>query len=244
MKAVWRSDKGRVRERNEDSVAVLPEFGLVVLGDGMGGHHAGEVASQIVVESVSVSLMAAFPGLGGKVLEEAVADANRALFSAMDETPGLQGMGSTVVAGAFDGQWLHYTHVGDSRLYRFRHRILECLTRDHTLIQSLVDEGMFSSEQEARGAGVSASVLTQGLGTHHDIEIGVGQGEIEPGDLYLFCSDGLSAMVDDEQIGAALEESGGDVEQAAGRLLDAALAGGGVDNISLVVVDPTGGSGA
>ncbi|MEW8043202.1 MAG: protein phosphatase 2C domain-containing protein [Candidatus Sedimenticola endophacoides] len=105
-----------MRERNEDSVAVLPEFGLVVLGDGMGGHHAGEVASQIVVESVSVSLMAAFPGLGGEVLEEAVAGANRALFSAMDEAPGLQGMGSTVVAGAFDGQWLHYTHVGDSRL--------------------------------------------------------------------------------------------------------------------------------
>ncbi|MEW7979929.1 MAG: hypothetical protein G8D28_02625 [gamma proteobacterium symbiont of Phacoides pectinatus] len=79
---------------------------------------------------------------------------------------------------------------------------------------------MFSSEQGARGGGVSASVLTQGLGTHHDIEIGVGRGALEPGDLYLFCSDGLSAMVDDERIGAVLAECHEDVEQAAGRLLE------------------------
>lgn len=240
IRVASRTDKGVVRKVNEDSIATLPEFGIVVLADGMGGYQAGEVASQIAVETISVNLMVSQSIAEKTSLENAVLGANDAIFDAISHSPELEGMGSTVVLGTFGDDAVHYAHVGDSRLYRFREASLSCLTKDHSLIQYLVDDGMFESIEEALEAGVKSNVLTQGLGTSPELEVAVDSQETKAGDWYLFCSDGLSNMVSDKDIESVLIESDQDIEQAADQLLSLALSNGGLDNVSLVLVEPVG----
>ena len=131
------SDKGLVRQTNEDAIATLPEFGLVVLADGMGGYNAGNVASQLAVETAASNLLSAMQSSQWQPSpSEAVAAANGAIFEAIEEQPELEGMATTMVLGLFhDGQF-RYGHVGDSRIYRFRDNALERLTKDHSMIHS------------------------------------------------------------------------------------------------------------
>lgn len=242
IRAVTCSDKGRVREINEDSVAVLEDHGLAILADGMGGYNAGEVASQLAVEAITTHLLPAF-GYSGAVpvaetLTGAIEAANQQILSAMMAEPAYEGMATTVVMGLFCENRVHYAHVGDSRLYRLRDATLEQLTRDHSMIQALVDEGMFESIQEALDAGVKGNVLIRGLGIHESLEVDVGFSEIAPGDLYLFCSDGLSNMVPHQAMQNILTQTAGGIQQAADRLLQMALDNGGLDNVSLALVSP------
>jgi serine/threonine protein phosphatase PrpC len=242
INAVAYSDKGRVREINEDNVAVLEEHGLVILADGMGGYNAGEVASQLAVESITASLLPHYTDTetipSGQMISAAVEAANEAILSMMMATPEYDGMATTAVMGLFHGDKIYYGHVGDSRLYRLRNGRLEQLTKDHSMVQALVDEGMFVSIQEALDAGVKGNILIRGLGINEVVEVDVGTSEVAPGDIYLFCSDGLSNMVSDQVMQKIFIESKGEIGLAAKQLLDKALDNGGLDNVSLAVVYP------
>jgi len=239
-----RTDKGLVREQNEDAMSVLPEYGVVVLADGMGGHNAGEVASKIAVQKISDELVAGLPHITGgfgdiqRLLQHAVQVANKTIFEVSEQSSACKGMGTTVVVGLFWEDQLFYAHVGDSRLYLLRNFRLVPLTSDHTMLQLLVNQGVFRSQSDARAAGISSSQLMRAVG--FDIEVAIDSADIklEPDDVYLFCSDGLTNMVTDGMISAVIQESLLNLDDAANLLLELALKQGGTDNISLALVRP------
>jgi len=241
IKVASRSDKGLVRQTNEDAIATLPEFGLVVLADGMGGYNAGNVASQLAVETAASNLLAAIHSSQWQPSpSEAVAAANGAIFDAVDQEPGLEGMATTLVLGLFYDGHFRYGHVGDSRIYRFRNNTLEQLTKDHSMIQELVDQGLFESIEAALDAGVKNNILTRGVGIDPEVEVDVGNQEARQGDIYLFCSDGLSNMIHDPVMEQVLRDVDGDLNTASERLIGLALENGGLDNVSVVLVQPIG----
>lgn len=239
---VTRTDKGKVREINEDSVAALESHGLVILADGMGGYNAGEVASQLAVETITTSLLPLYDAdrmaAPEVTVRLAIEAANGAIREAVETTRDYEGMATTIVMALFCGGQVHFGHVGDSRLYRLRDGQLQQLTRDHSMIQSLVDEGMFASIQEALEAGVKNNILFRGLGIDDEVEVDMASATLIPEDRYLFCSDGLSNMLSDHELAQILTDSPQDLELAADRLLSAALDKGGLDNISLALVCP------
>ncbi|MFC1603216.1 PP2C family protein-serine/threonine phosphatase [Pseudomonadota bacterium] len=244
LEVTTRTDKGLVREHNEDAISVLPECGVVVLADGMGGHNAGEVASEMAVQKVSDTLVAGLPHIVDgfsdvqDLLQQAVTVANQTIFEASEKSTEYKGMGTTVVVGLFFGDRLLYAHVGDSRLYLLRDFRLIPLTSDHTMLQLLVNQGAFRSQCDARAAGISSSKLMRAVGFDIDVTVDSADIKLEPEDVYLFCSDGLTNMVTDGMIGAVIQESLLDLDCAANLLLELALKQGGTDNISLVLVRP------
>ncbi|MCF6354339.1 MAG: protein phosphatase 2C domain-containing protein [Candidatus Polarisedimenticolaceae bacterium] len=244
LSAAARTEIGLVRENNEDAVRLLPEEGVVVLADGIGGHKAGEVASEMAVQGIAGFLVDQLQqGVDGNSpvqawLPQAVAVANRAILDMSKQFITHAGMGTTVVAGLFIRNRLFYAHVGDSRLYLLRNGRLTPLTRDHTMLQSLMDSGLFKTAQEARAAGISSSQLTRGVGLGVQVDVECSRIELEPDDTYLFCSDGLTNMVTDGMLGAVIQESLPNLSRAADLLLELALEQGGTDNISLALVRP------
>lgn len=233
------TDTGRVRANNEDALAIVPEAGLVVLADGMGGYNAGEVASALATEAVVARLGAPMPrqptGRNGltQAVAEAIHAANRAVFDASRDDDDHRGMATTLVTGVFAGARLAIAHVGDSRVYRFRQGHLACLTRDHSLLQEQVDAGLISPEL-ARLAQ-HKNLVTRAIGVAASVDFDVQEHVVQPGDTYLFCSDGLNDMLTDAQMAAILRHHP-PLEHAARALLDSANAAGGRDNISLVLV--------
>lgn len=239
-----RTDVGRVRQNNQDAFRVDPERGIVVVADGMGGHNAGEVASRVAVDAILHSVFAdgdpasEEPSAVLGRLGHAVEEANAALFRAIAAQPDLSGMGTTVIAAIFRNGHVYNAHVGDSRLYRWRGGVLELLTRDHSLVQTLLDRGVFETREQARAAGVGNNILTRGLGVDLQVEVELGSRPVEKGDVYLLCSDGLTGMVEDTAIAEALVEHEHDLQHAADQLMRLALMGGGIDNITLVLARP------
>ena len=231
--AAWKmaglSDTGRVREHNEDAIAWNGEEGWAVLADGMGGHHAGEVASAIAVERISEQLK---QGRDAATLQAAVTQANAEIYQQAHAQPRLHTMGTTVVAVAFNNDQLHIAHVGDSRLYRLRGSALVQLTRDHSLVQELVDEGMMDAEQ-ARNSS-QKNVITRALGLESQVEPESGEDSPLTEDTYLLCSDGLSDWLRDEEIVPLL--AGDALPEVARALVEAANERGGGDNISVIVI--------
>ncbi len=232
---------GKVRSNNQDSVASDPDRGMLVLADGMGGHQGGEIASALAVDTVMAELlpgqcqdradhMASLLRIG-----RAVETANKALLDACEQRPELHGMGTTVVATMFRDGNIYYAHVGDSRLYRVRYGRMRRLTHDHSLIQRVIDDGVFLNRAAAREAGIRENVLTRSLGMQLQAEVDVGHALVEHGDTYLLCSDGLHGLVSDQEIARLLRDPEGDLEQQAKALLNAALAAGGRDNISVML---------
>jgi protein phosphatase len=232
-----------VRRNNEDSYRADDERGVVVVADGMGGHRAGEVASRLAVDAVFRFLTGA-AGEGAEpeallgLLDRAVEEANAALCKAIAESPDLDGMGTTVVAAVFADDHICHAHVGDSRLYRWRRGVLELLTRDHSLVQSLVDRGVFDSREQAREAGIGHNVLTRALGIDRAVEVELGSRPVQPGDIYLFCTDGLTGVLDDTVISDTLSDFHDNLNRAVERLIEQALAGGGHDNVTVVLATP------
>lgn len=227
---VARSDVGLVRGNNEDSVYAGAR--LLALADGMGGHAAGEVASQLVVAALA-PLDDDEPG--GDLLSKlgaAVREGNSAIATHIEAEPELEGMGTTLTAILFAGDRLGLAHIGDSRGYLMRDGELAQITKDDTFVQTLVDEGRITAEEAH--SHPQRSLIMRAL-TGHDVEPTLTMREVRLGDRYLLCSDGLSDPVTDETIAEALRIP--DVTESANRLIELALRGGGPDNVTVVVAD-------
>lgn len=239
------TDVGRVRASNEDAFAVEAAEGIFVVADGMGGHAAGEVASRLAVERIVAALKAAGGGDGsGERMSRALDEANRAIVEAAGD-PERRGMGTTATVLHRRAGSSRYVigHVGDSRAYRLRNGELRQLTRDQTWVQRQVDAGLLPAEQ-ARGHPYS-NVLVQALGLEGRVSPEVVDGTAEDGDLFLLCSDGLTAMLDDEEIQVVLSGGrNGDLDALCRELVERANERGGVDNVTVVVVRVEGDAGA
>ncbi|GII61556.1 hypothetical protein Skr01_16410 [Sphaerisporangium krabiense] len=232
-----RTDVGLRRQRNEDSVYAGPR--LLAVADGMGGHSHGEVASATVIAALSV-LDGDPPGsdvLGA--LGATIAEADRRLRDMADRDPKLTGMGTTLTAMLWDGRRFALAHIGDSRGYMLRDGYLYQITRDHTLVQSLVDDGQMTAEQAA--AHPRRSLLMRALGGSGSVEPDLSMRDAYAGDRYLICSDGLSGVVGAGVLHETLS-AGDDLGVTAQRLIDLAKEGGGPDNISCVVAEVMAGA--
>ncbi|MGP4058348.1 PP2C family protein-serine/threonine phosphatase [Mycobacterium sp. 4D054] len=225
-----RSDRGLVRANNEDSVYAGAR--LLALADGMGGHAAGEVASQLVIAALA-HLDDDEPGgdLLSK-LDAAVREGNSAIAAHVEADPELEGMGTTLTAILFAGNRLGLVHIGDSRGYLLRDGELTQITKDDTFVQTLVDEGRITAEEAH--SHPQRSLIMRAL-TGHEVEPTLIMREARAGDRYLLCSDGLSDPVSHDTIAEALQIE--DVAESADRLIELALRGGGPDNVTVVVAD-------
>ncbi|MBL8311922.1 MAG: Stp1/IreP family PP2C-type Ser/Thr phosphatase [Burkholderiales bacterium] len=241
------SDVGRERAHNEDAIYVDAERRLAVLADGMGGYQAGEVASQLAIDVVraesseqsltDLDLGRIDPVTGMSVamrqLRSAIEKANNRICSVARGRDELNGMGTTIVAARFYDGRVGVAHVGDSRCYRFRERTLEQLTRDHSYVQDQLEKGLIS-EDDAKHSP-QKNLITRALGIDAIAEADVMEFRTRPGDVYLLCSDGLSDLVDDASLERELAASR-PAKESVDRLIAAANANGGRDNISVILV--------
>lgn len=227
-----RSDVGLLREGNEDSAYAGPR--LLAVADGMGGHAHGEVASAVAISTLA-PLDDDIPGadLTG-ALEAAIRDANATLHQMVGEDPTLEGMGTTLTAMLWSGSRVGVAHIGDSRAYLLRDGDLYQITRDHTLVQQLVDEGRITMEEAATHP--QRSLLLRALDGRGEVEPETNLREARLGDRYLLCSDGLSTVVSADTLLRTLSTVP-DPEQATRELIDLANRGGGPDNITCIVAD-------
>jgi PPM family protein phosphatase len=225
-----RSDQGLVRTNNEDSVYAGPR--LLAVADGMGGHAAGEVASNVVISSLAYLDEDRRADDLINELREATANANSHLRRLTAEDPNLEGMGTTLTGLLFAGSRIGVVHVGDSRAYLLRGGELAQITHDDTFVQALIDEGRLTKE-EAHSHPQRSLILRALNGT--DVEPDLSIREARIGDRYLLCSDGLSDVVSTETIFETLQLP--DPQQSADRLVELALRGGGPDNVTCVVAD-------
>jgi serine/threonine protein phosphatase PrpC len=235
FRSTARTHVGCVRTLNEDNLVDRPEIGLWAVADGMGGHEAGEVASGLIAAALDrVEGFTTGYGFLDEVHDK-LQQANRDLLArAAAVAPGTV-IGSTVVALlAYQG---HYACLwaGDSRCYLLRGGALEPITRDHSMVQELIDAGSLTRE-DARTHS-RANVITRAVGVADRLALEMRQGPIQPGDTFLLCSDGLSGMMADAEIGSLIEDR--PIERAADALLDLALSRGGRDNITVVLVQAT-----
>jgi protein phosphatase len=245
IEMVARTDPGRIRRNNEDAVFVNPTLGLAILADGMGGHNAGEVASNMTITALGSELEHAFkqqpPHLAvanhasraHEVLSDVIARTNAAVHLAAQSNPRYSGMGTTLVAVQFYDNKCVVAHVGDSRLYRMRDEFLTRLTRDHSLLQEQIDKGIISPE-EARFAP-NRNLVTRALGVDAAVETELNDYEVLPGDIYLLCSDGLNDMAEDREIAVIMTAFSANLQLCATQLVQMANEHGGRDNVSVIL---------
>jgi protein phosphatase len=242
-----RTDPGLARENNEDSVAIDEEVRLAILADGMGGYNAGEIASGMATTFIKSELgrwlsqagRSANPREVRRAMEICVDNANRSIFNAANSNPQYSGMGTTLVLGVFQDGRLTLGHIGDSRCYRVRGTEIAQITKDHSLLQEQMDAGLITPEQAA--TSTNKNLVTRALGVEDAVLLEVNEHKVEPGDIYMMCSDGLSDMVDDEGIAQILTQEV-PLEQKVAQLIDAANANGGRDNISVLLAQANEGS--
>lgn len=246
------SDVGLQREHNEDSFCILPEFELYIVADGMGGHKAGDVASKMATHAIAsffqatASEDATWPfhfdphlSVEENRLITGIKVANKKIFEASTRHREVQGMGTTVVGALFSrvqGK-VYVAHVGDSRCYRIRDGQIALLTRDHSLLNDylLVMPDMTQEQKDE----LPKNVITRALGMQDTVVVDLVPEAPQLGDRYLLCSDGLSGMVTDEDMLAAIQEAGDDIEGAVQQLVNLANQAGGEDNITVVMVAVT-----
>ncbi len=247
LEIVSHTDPGMVRTNNEDSIASIPDKGLVVLADGMGGYNAGEVASGMATTVLTTELRqlledhapnAVDPQSGQKaalkMLQQQIAKANTTIYQAAQSQPQYAGMGTTLVVALFYDNKVMVAHIGDSRLYRMRGNEFSQVSKDHSLLQEQVDAGMLTKEQAKLSS--NKNLVTRALGIDPAVEAEIHEYETRPGDIYLLCSDGLSDMVGDEDIGMTLQALGANLNLAAQQLVQMANDNGGRDNISVILI--------
>ena len=236
---------GLLRGNNEDAVAFDDTCGLALLADGMGGYNAGEVASSMAIDIIRAELTpwlieAGQPSVRElrRALSASVHKANQEVLTAARGNANYAGMGTTLVVAVFQDERLLVAHIGDSRCYRLRQHQLVQITRDHSLLQEQIDAGIITPEQAA--VSVHRNLVTRALGIEDNVAVDISEFAVEPGDLYLLCSDGLSDMVDDGGI-AELLTPAATLEYKAQQLVGAANARGGRDNITVLLVQPHAG---
>jgi PPM family protein phosphatase len=237
------TDVGRVRAHNEDSISADPELGLATLADGMGGYNAGEVASGIAVAMVPAEIrkLNASEGLGSltdedvrKMVAAQASKVNAAIYAAAQNQANYSGMGTTLVIAYWHGKSVTIGHMGDSRCYRLRGDDILSLTRDHSWIQEQIDAGLMTHEQ-AR-ASKKKNLVTRACGIDLNVMPEVHTHEVQSGDIYLLCSDGLYDMVSDDNIHLTVSSLKSNLPLAAQQLVQQANDNGGRDNISVILV--------
>jgi len=246
LQCLGMTDTGRVREHNEDTIAWDSNIGLLVLADGMGGYNAGEVASGIAVKTIvnlvreaveHEDLTIADPVTGMSrvaiILRDAITRANKIIFQTARTQPNCEGMGTTVVGALFYNNRVTVAHVGDSRMYRMRGAGFEQVTLDHSLLQELVDRGFYSPEEAQRAA--NKNYVTRALGVEAAVEVEIQEHPAQRGDIYVVCSDGLSDMVEDDDIQLTINTFGANLDTVAKHLVQLANDNGGKDNISVLL---------
>ncbi len=235
------TDRGQVRANNEDSVAFHVPARLALLADGMGGYNAGEVAAAMATSLVGDELAlwlaqwgqdAALSGVR-RALAACIDSANRAILDASLSNPAYAGMGTTLVVGAFHDTHLTLAHIGDSRCYRLRGGVLQQITKDHSWLQEQIDAGVMTPQQAAVSG--CRNLVTRALGVDLIAEPDINEFAVRPGDLFILCSDGLTDMVDDEDL-ASLARMPIALEDKAQQMVSLANALGGRDNVSVVLV--------
>jgi serine/threonine protein phosphatase PrpC len=222
------TDTGRKRRRNEDEYVVEPP--LFAIADGMGGAQAGELASSLAAGALRDDEGSA--GSGERRVSELIQEANRRVYQRSSQDAAASGMGTTMTVALVGDGAVAFGHVGDSRAYLIRDGKLEQLTEDHSLVAELVRSGKLSPEEAETHP--QRSVITRALGTDPDVDPDTFSIETEPGDLFMLCSDGLTSMVEDEDILSTVEKNRSDLQAAAKALIRAANKGGGEDNITIV----------
>lgn len=232
---------GLVRQYNEDNYYVFDrltnhqELGmLIAVADGMGGHNGGDVASQVAVNTVASYYSTRRKDSPLDRLISTVEQANRQIFDLSQENEGLYGMGTTLTTMVFRGSESHIAHVGDSRAYLYREGQLTQLTDDHSLVAQAVREGILTPEQAARHP--QRSIITRALGTRDAVEVDSLTIHVQVGDILVLSSDGLHGFVEDEEIRQYIDIYAKSPDELAEQLVQAALAKGGNDNVSVITV--------
>jgi len=242
MRAYGLTDVGRVREANQDRLLVNPTVGLFAVADGMGGHAAGEVASRLAIEALGESLGAdgsSPPSAAEEArqrLEEAFKEGNRKIYDSVASRGEWRGMGTTIVASLSAGDEVVIGHVGDSRAYLLRDGTLQRLTSDHSWVNEQVRLGLMTDDEAYRHP--MRNIVTRALGNRVELQVELTQEDVQPGDLFLLCSDGLNTMLRDDEIRDALTANLGDPETACRTLVDSANQRGGEDNVTVVIFAP------
>ena len=254
IEAFGKTDVGRRRKLNEDNLLLDPEINLYAVCDGMGGHNAGEVASKMAIETLHAFIAKSQgeekditwpyglePTLSFEAnrLKTAIKLANKRVFKAADNREDYTGMGTTLVAALVNDGTLTVGNAGDSRCYMVREGKLSQLTRDDSWVSAAWAEGLLSHDEIDRHP--LRNVITKAVGAKDNIDLDTGETRLAPGDIVLLCSDGLHGMLTDVQILALLNPAPGDLEKAAGALVDAANEAGGKDNVSVVLLRYTTG---
>lgn len=235
-----RSDAGCVRTLNEDVAMVLPDIGLLLVADGMGGHNAGERAARIAAETIEEKLRRGLVrrptsvAAAGELLRQSVVRAGRQIRRKAAAERHQSGMGATLACVLLYDDHACLAHVGDTRVYLLRERRLQLLTRDHSLNQQALDAGLMSAQQLA--ASHNRHLVTRALGLGGEGAVRLQTVPVLPGDLFLVCSDGLNDMVDGSDIELVLDSLGEALPMAADQLVMIARDCGGHDNVSVALV--------
>jgi protein phosphatase len=240
------TDRGLVRGKNEDSIGFDSDLGLVVLADGMGGHRGGEIASSMTVEAVISELQQSLPKIAaGEIdqssgfsmesicVQDAVVAANQLVYKTAETNPQHKGMGTTIVVLQFYNNSFSLAHIGDSRCYRLRADRFEQITKDHSLLQELIDRGFYTPE-EARNS-MNKNLVTRALGIDPTVFPDIQEDIVLKNDIYLLCSDGLTDLVEDDDIYLTITKFSASLEEAAKQLITKANKKGGKDNISVML---------
>lgn len=239
------TDTGQLRTRNEDAIASDASIGLAVLADGMGGYNAGDVASQMATLTITAELISGFNRAhqSGKqvdseqassLMSDAVHAANIAIYQVANEQEQCEGMGTTLVLSLFVDNRVVIGHIGDSRAYVLRNDQLKQLTNDHSLLQEQIDSGLITLEQAK--LATYKNFVTKALGVNPVTDLEINTHNVEVGDLYLLCSDGLTDMLEPYEIETTLIEGQDDLESLANTLIRKANQRGGKDNISVILI--------
>ena len=254
LQAASLTDPGRVRDHNEDCIESRPDIGLYVLADGMGGYNAGEVASGMATSLIADGFQDAWSprevartsrdqakARSEQLIREQILRSNSAIFTTSQNNPECAGMGTTLVMSFFYDNFVTVAHIGDSRCYRLRGEKMEQITRDHSLLQEQLDSGLITPEEAKLSQ--NKNLVTRALGIDPTVEPEIHVHEAQQDDLYLLCSDGLSDMVEDEEIRLTLITLKSNPSLTVQQLVQAANDNGGRDNISAMlirVVEPYG----
>ncbi|MDD2509732.1 MAG: Stp1/IreP family PP2C-type Ser/Thr phosphatase [Syntrophomonas sp.] len=234
MKVVGLSDRGLKRSKNEDAYLIKESWGLYVICDGMGGHRGGDVASRLAIKTINSCFEDDSSEKNISLLNHGIHQANKVIWEQGCINPEWHEMGTTITAALINGLKLEIAHVGDSGCYHFRAGLISKITRDHTLAQKMVDQGIIKTWEKRQSS--YNHILTRALGVDEHVLVDNYEHELLKGDLLLLCSDGLSDMLEEAEILKIASNFDGDLNETASKLLQQTLDRGGYDNISLILI--------